>query len=137
MFRHLVFLFRVFSSLSWANNPMNPLEGLWQPVYAELDGEEAPLEVLQQTVVEFSLGEYFVSFGGQISDQGSYTVEAATLSLSGLDGPNAGRVIPCIFKFAGEVLTICYGLGGVRPKKFATATGAQLYLVNYQRKIGT
>jgi uncharacterized protein (TIGR03067 family) len=110
------------------------LEGIWQPVYAELDGEEAPIEVLQQTVVEFSLGEYFVSFGGQISDQGSYVVEAAGLTLSGLDGPNAGRVIPCIFKFSGENLSICYGLGGGRPKKFTTSSGQQLYLVNYQRK---
>ena len=113
---------------------MNSLEGIWQPVYAELDGEEAPVEVLQQTVVEFALGEYFVSFGGEISDRGSYTVEAATLTLSGLDGPNAGRVIPCIFKFAGEILTICYGLGGARPRKFGTASGAGLYLVNYRRK---
>ena len=110
------------------------LDGLWQPVYAELDGEEAPIEVLQQTVVKFSDGEYFVSFGGQISDQGSYTVDATGLTLSGLDGPNAGRVIPCIFKFAGETLTICYGLGGARPKKFATRSGTQHYLVNYQRK---
>lgn len=114
---------------------MHTLEGIWQPVYAELDGEEAPIEVLQQTVVEFSLGEYFVSFGGQISDQGSYVVEASGLTLSGFDGPNAGRVIPCIFKFTGGgILTICYGLGGARPKKFATACGQQLYLVNYQRK---
>ena len=110
------------------------LEGIWQPVYAELDGEQAPVEVLQQTVVEFSLGEYFVSFGGQISDQGSYLVEAGGLTLSGLEGPNAGRVIPCIFKLVGETLTICYGLGGARPKKFGTGSGQGLYLVNYQRK---
>jgi len=112
----------------------NSLEGIWQPVYAELDGEEAPIEVLQQTVVEFSLGEYFVSFGGEISDQGSYLVDTFGLTLSGLAGPNAGRVIPCIFKCGGDTLTICYGLGGARPKKFATRSGQQLYLVNYQRK---
>ena len=114
---------------------MSSFEGIWQPVYAELDGEEAPAEVLQQTVVEFSDGEYFVSFGGQISDQGTYTADAAGLTLSGLDGPNAGRVIPCIFKFAGETLSICYGLGGARPKKFAAGSGTQLYLVNYKRKL--
>ena len=112
----------------------NSIEGIWQPVYAELDGQEAPIEVLQQTLIELADGEYFVSFGGQISDQGTYLVDAAGLTLSGLDGPNAGRVIPCIFKFAGEVLTICYGLGGARPRKFTTGSGTQLYLVNYQRK---
>ena len=110
------------------------LEGIWQPVYAELNGEEAPVEVLRQTVVEFSAGEYYVSFGGEISDQGSYAVDADGLILCGRDGPNAGRVIPCIFKFTGDVLTICYGLGDARPTKFATASGQQLYLVNYQRK---
>ena len=108
--------------------------GIWQPVYAELDGEEAPIEVLQQTVVEFSLGEYFVSFGGEISDQGSYLLDSFGLTLSGLAGPNAGRVIPCIFKCGGDTLTICYGLDGARPKKFATRSGQGLYLVNYQRK---
>ena len=120
--------------MSNAGSQFSSPEGIWQPVYAELDGEEAPIEVLQQTVVEFSLGEYFVSFGGEISDQGSYVVDASGLTLSGLDGPNAGRDIPCIFKFAGETLSICYGLSGARPKKFATKSGQQLYLVNYQRK---
>ena len=41
-------------------NTSHALDGLWQPLYAELDGEEAIREVLQQTEVELVGGEYFV-----------------------------------------------------------------------------
>ena len=51
-----------------------------------------------------------------------------------MNGPNAGRTIPCLFKFSGAALSICYGLGGTRPANFASADGSQIYLANYVRK---
>lgn len=116
---------------------MNSLEGRWQPLYAELDGEEAPAEVLQQTEFELAAGTYTVRFGGVAADTGAYFVEtddARQLSLLGRAGPNAGRTIPCLFKFIDDTLMICFGLGGVRPASFRTAPGTQLYLVTYRRK---
>ncbi len=117
---------------------MESLEGLWQPLYAELDGEEAPLEVLQKTEVELADGKYTVRFGGVAADQGTYIANTAgkraELMLQGITGPNAGRTIPCIFKFLNETLMICYGLGGTRPISFSTETGSQRYLVTYARK---
>jgi hypothetical protein len=53
-----------------------------------------------------------------------------------MTGPNAGRTIPCLYKFNGSVLSICYGLGGIRPDRFKTAKEQQRYLANYQRKEG-
>lgn len=117
------------------NMPSPSLSGRWQPVYAELDGEEAPKMMLDKMEIEFTGGEYAVRFGGQTADQGSYTLDAeGHLTLAGMIGPNAGKSIPGIYKFAGDALSICYGLGGARPKKFATQGEEQLYLVNYQRK---
>lgn len=114
---------------------MSSLEGRWQPVYAELDGDEAPKMMLDKMEIEFTGGEYAVRFGGVTADQGSYTIESdGHLTLAGMIGPNAGKAIPSIFKFVGDMLSICYGLGGVRPKKFDTRGGGQLYLANYQRK---
>jgi uncharacterized protein (TIGR03067 family) len=110
------------------------LEGIWQPVYAEHDGEETPRMVLEKMEVELAGGKYTVRFGGVATDHGTYTVNADGLTLIGATGPNAGRTIPCIFKFAGGMLSICYGLGGTRPQKHATAKGQQLYLANYHRK---
>ena len=109
-------------------------EGIWQPVYAEHDGEETPRMVLDKMEVELVGGKYTVRFGGVAADHGTYTVDADGMTLLGVTGPNAGRTIPCIFKFAGVVLSICYGLGGTRPQKHATAKGQQLYLASYQRK---
>ena len=111
------------------------LEGTWQPVYAELDGKEAPKLMLDKMELELTGGEYAVRFGGVTADQGTYKIDAdGHLTLAGMIGPNAGRAIPSIFKFAGNTLSICYGLGGTRPKLFSTQDDEQLYLVNYQRK---
>ena len=111
------------------------LEGRWQPVYAELDGKEAPKLMLDKMEIELTGGEYAVRFGGVTADQGTYTLDAeGHLTLAGMIGPNAGKSIPAIYKFAGDTLSICYGLGGTRPKKFDTRGDQQLYLVNYQRK---
>lgn len=113
---------------------MNELEGIWQPLYAELGGEEAPRMVLEKMEVELAGGKYTVRFGGQVSDHGTFIVDQAGLTLVGVAGPNAGRTIPCIFKFTDDTLSICYGLGGKRPTKHHTGNDPQLYLVNYTRK---
>jgi uncharacterized protein (TIGR03067 family) len=125
-------------SASVTKSGMQSLDGLWQPLYAELDGAEAPQEVLQQTEVELSGGKYTVRFGGIASDCGTFSITAgklrSELNLVGTEGTNAGKTIPCLFKFLDDTLMICYGLGGERPKSFSTAAGSQRYLVTYARK---
>lgn len=115
--------------------PSHPLQGSWIPIHAELDGQEAPGEVLEQTRVDFEAATYTVRFGGIAADQGAFEVEAepGLCTLRGKAGPNAGRKIPCRFKVVEGVLTICYGLHGIRPPKFSTAGGSGLYLVSYRR----
>ena len=115
---------------------MQSLEGIWQPVSAEHDGEAAPKIVLDRMEIELAGGKYTVRFGGVAADEGTYAVDAEGLTLLGVSGPNAGRTIPCLFKFIGGILSICYGLGGTRPPAFATGKGQQLYLANYRRKPG-
>lgn len=110
------------------------IEGIWVPVYAEHEGEEAPKMMLEKMEIELTGGEYAVRFGGITADQGTYSVDTDGITLVGVAGPNAGRTIPCIFKFSGDALSICYGLGGVRPPVYAAGKGEQFYLANYRRK---
>lgn len=111
------------------------LEGTWQPLYASLGGEEAPKMALEKMELELRDGQYAVRFAGLTADHGTYTLDAdGHLSLHGVAGPNEGRTIPGLFKFADDILSICYGLGGTRPAKFSTGQDPELYLVNYQRK---
>lgn len=117
----------------------SPLEGCWQPVRAELGGLAAPDEVLEKTEVEFAAGRYRVRFAGQTADRGTYTFiqEAGVpgvLTLTGVEGTNAGRTIPSLFQIAGNRLRICYGIGGIRPLRFAAMIGTEDYLVTYRRK---
>jgi uncharacterized protein (TIGR03067 family) len=115
-------------------NPPPALDGLWQPVYAEMDGEEAPKMLLDKMEIELTGGEYAVRFGGITADQGTYQVDADGLTLFGMTGPNAGRTIPCLYRFSGSILSVCYGLSGTRPDNFKTAKDQQRYLAKYQRK---
>jgi uncharacterized protein (TIGR03067 family) len=114
---------------------MHSLDGLWQPVHAQLNGEEAPAMMLEKMEVEITSGRYTVRFGGVAADHGTCELEAAGLTLKGLVGPNAGKTIPCLFEFVENRLVICYGLGGVRPEKFSAEAGEQTYLVMYARKL--
>lgn len=113
---------------------MNLMEGLWQPVHAEFAGEEAPKMMLQKMEVELAGGRYTVRFGGAATDQGTYVLADGNLTLQGVTGPNAGRTIPCLFGFAEGVLSICYGLDGIRPDNFVTTPGRRTYLARYHRK---
>ncbi|MGC4073904.1 MAG: TIGR03067 domain-containing protein [Nibricoccus sp.] len=115
----------------------HPIEGLWQPIKAELSGEAAPPMVLERMTLTLRAGRYTVHFGGEISDRGTFTHSSSelhtTLTLTGEHGANAGHTIPAIFQLVGDRLRICYGLEGRRPAAFATNKSSRLYLVTYRR----
>jgi uncharacterized protein (TIGR03067 family) len=114
------------------------VEGAWQMVRAELAGEAAPDEMVQHTALELTAGEYRVRYGGEVVDQGTYEIGGAlgvkTMLLRGLVGQNAGRTIPCVWQLMGDRLRVCYGLNGVAPTEFTTATGDERYLAVYRRE---
>jgi uncharacterized protein (TIGR03067 family) len=114
------------------------LEGKWQMLRAEMAGEVAPELLAARTEVRLGAGVYEVWFGGERADRGSYREDEAaagfrTLTLTGTDGQNAGRVIRGIFQLMGNRLRVCYGLDGQRPDDFSTRQGDQRYLATYRR----
>lgn len=115
------------------------LDGNWQMIRAELDGTEAPEFVARKIELRLGGGTYAVLFAGEIVDHGSYFLSVAnkarTMVLNGKSGPNAGRTIPCLYQVAGDRLRVCFGLDGVAPTGFATASGQQRYLAFYRRKV--
>jgi len=116
------------------------LEGTWELIRAELGGEAAPQMLAHNITLELAAGEYTVRFAGEIADRGTYTPDPAPginrLTLTGVEGPSAGRTIPCIYQLAGDRLRVCYGLDGRVPTAFATSTGQQHYLASYRRRAG-
>lgn len=118
-------------------SPEQPIDGTWELVRAEMDGETTTELGGMRVELELVRGEYIVRFSGQIADRGTFelggTVEAKTMLLQGTEGPNAGRAIPCIYQQVGQRLRVCYGLSGVAPTEFTTANGQQRYLAVYRR----
>jgi uncharacterized protein (TIGR03067 family) len=117
---------------------LNPptLDGTWQLVRAELNGEIAPELVITKTELQFANGNYIVRFDGRITDRGVFehgtSPENNTIILHGVEGVNASRTIPCIYQLAGNRLRVCYGLDGKTPIVFTNASAFQ-YLATYRR----
>ena len=110
------------------------LPGTWEMVRAELAGEQAPDMLALRVELALTTDTYVVRFAGQVADRGSYARAGNALTLTGTDGPNKGRTIPCIYQLTGERLRVCYGLDGTEPTALATAAGKQHYLTTYRRK---
>ncbi len=117
----------------------NPeIDGIWLPIRAELDGEAAPGMALEKMRMILRAGTYCVQFGGEPSDEGTFTTEIMpehfVLTLRSVRGINAGREIPALGQLRGDRLRLCYGLNGALPSAFATSLGAFRYLVTYRRE---
>jgi len=117
---------------------MDTLIGTWQPLRAELDGELAPKEALDAMRLILSEDHYRVKFGGDVSDQGTFTATQEdhiwALTLLGRKGVNAGRTILAIAQLRGDRIRICFGLQGNRPADFTAAPNSGCYLVTYRRE---
>lgn len=113
------------------------IEGWWDLLKAEMEGEAAPELVVRKTRLRLSEGAYQVFFDGVVTDRGTYEAglqgEVKTLHLRGVEGPNAGRTLPCVFQLVGDRLRVCYGLDGVLPARFTAQAGEGRYLATYRR----
>jgi len=113
------------------------LDGTWEMIRAELGGENSPDLLALKVELEVSNRAYTVRFAGQVADRGTVTLgpEEGKLTLVGVEGPNLGRTIPCIYQLVGDRLRVCYGLDGTPPVKFETVAGAADYLAIYRRTV--
>jgi uncharacterized protein (TIGR03067 family) len=118
---------------------VKPFQGTWVPDKAELGGQPMPDVVLKTITLKLTGNEYDVTVTGEKPDHGTWTIDTGTkpkaMTITGVNGPNAGKTFPAIYELEGDTLRICYDLSGAkRPTEFKTTTGTKLYLVTYKRK---
>jgi len=126
------------SSAGDSSNDAKAVQGNWSPVTAELSGQPMPDAVLKTISLKLENGKYEV-FVGEFPDRGTYTINPATRSMTvtGMEGPNHGKIFPAIYELKGDTLRICYDLSGMkRPTEFKSLAGTKIYLVTYHRKQG-
>lgn len=121
-----------------ATKPASELEGVWVVASAELAGTPLPPEMTSTITLTITGDAYTVTLGDTV-DKGTLKVDSSavpkTIDITGADGPNKGKVIPCIYEKSGDTLTICYNLAGPeRPTQFATAQGTMHMLARYTLK---
>lgn len=114
------------------------VQGTWSPTKAELGGRPMPDAVLKRISLKLDNGKYEVLVGEE-SDRGTYALDSTSkprsMTITGTEGPNAGKTFPAIYEINGDTLRICYDLSGTkRPTEFKTVAGTMLYLVTYSRK---
>jgi uncharacterized protein (TIGR03067 family) len=117
------------------------LNGTWKPQQAVLAGQPSPPAVLEAITLTIDGTNYevvVVTEKGPSPDRGTLTFDLAAnpkgMTITGVEGPNAGRIIPAIYERDGDTLRICYDLSRTqRPTDFKSAPATRLCLVTYQR----
>ena len=113
------------------------LEGRWQMIRADFEGESVPELIVTKTLLEIVGARYSITFENEIVDAGRLTIEEAPthrrLTLQCAAGANAGRTVRAIYQRVGDRLRICFGFNGNPPEAFATTPDSKLYLATYRR----
>jgi uncharacterized protein (TIGR03067 family) len=117
------------------------LNGTWKPQQAVLAGQPLPPAVLEAITLTIDGTNYevvVVTEMGPSADRGTLTFDLAAnpkgMTITGVEGPNAGRIIPAIYELDGDTLRICYDLSRQqRPAEFKSVPATRLYLVIYRR----
>lgn len=134
-----------------SESPQTPraLEGIWQAVRAELDGESAPDLVVQHTRLTLAENTYTLHLAGTLADTGHYRLhdgeggvsrdkpphKKLTLTSTHNDDEHrtAPKTIHCIYQLAGDRLRIAHSLDKLPPTDFKTSENSARYVVTYRR----
>ena len=116
------------------------LQGLWQAVALEANGQRAPDGAVKAFQVRFK-GDRVVFHPGSESRTHTFAIDPAStptaMDLTAGDGPKKGQRVPCaIYRLDGDKLTVCLdkeGEAGKRPTEFKTAPGDGFALLTLER----
>lgn len=118
------------------------LKGTWEVTAMEEEGKKPPLPEGAKVKLVFEADKLVFQFSiGDITDKktATYTIDPskkpATLDLVPEDGPEKGKMLPCIFIVDKDELKICAATkpGQDRPKEFATKEGSKSMMMTLKR----
>jgi uncharacterized protein (TIGR03067 family) len=125
-----------------ARNSLESLQGTWQLVSAESDGEKAPDERVKQIQVTITGNRHTVRFGDRvIAHDVSFEIDPTKTPKQVTDtineGPDAGKQILGIYELEGDKLTSCVAkVGQDRPTEFSAKSGSGHTLRVFKRVQG-
>jgi uncharacterized protein (TIGR03067 family) len=95
------------------------------PSSAELAGKKLPADAIASWKLVIKDADYTFTSNEPI-DKGTVKVDRSakpmTMDIKGEDGPNTGKTILAIFELEGDILKVCYDVGGQkRPAELISA----------------
>jgi uncharacterized protein (TIGR03067 family) len=116
------------------------LQGLWQALSLEANGEKAPADQVSKFQLQFK-GDKVVFLPKFDNREHAYNIDPKSkprsMDLTPGDGVKKGEKLPCaIYDLAGDKLSICIdkeGMHGKRPTEFKTKAGDGLALIILER----
>jgi uncharacterized protein (TIGR03067 family) len=114
------------------------LQGVWNVIGAEANGDQVPQEDVTNIVVTITDSTYTAKLN-EGTDHGTFsidvTAEPKQMDIHPKSGEDEGRTMRAIYEVKGDTLRVCYARqGGPRPSAFDTSGDAGLLLINYKRK---
>ena len=112
-----------------------PLQGTWQTITSEMDGEKQPEDEVKEYKVVFAGDKLSILKSGDVFMAGTYTVDAGEkpghidlkLEKNEENPADVGKTLAGIYEVDGDSLKWCFTISGgaERPKSFATSSGSQ------------
>jgi uncharacterized protein (TIGR03067 family) len=122
-----------------AADDLKKLQGLWQCVAMEREGDPIPPEDLKGSTATYEDDRITLTRDGEVFRQGIVTLDPnrtpKRVNTWDLNGPYEDQTVPGIYQIDGDTLKVCFSRpGSERPAKFTTKEGAGTLYCVYKRK---
>ena len=121
-----------------AKKELKKLEGTWQVVSMEMDGQKQSEDDAKQFKVIIKENKYTLKMGDNAINQGTFTIDATkkpkTIDIKPTEGDNAGQTMLGIYEQDGDTQKTCYAQPDKkRPTKFSSDDGQTLIVQKRQK----
>jgi uncharacterized protein (TIGR03067 family) len=120
-----------------AKDEMKKLDGNWQLVASEHDGEKAPAEAIKTAKVATKAGKVTMSVDGKTVMEADFTIDPTkkpkTIDATATTGADKGKKTLGIYEFDGDTFKVCYS-EKERPTEFSAKKGSGNTLDVYKRE---
>ncbi len=121
-----------------AKKELKKLEGTWQVVSMEMDGQKQPEDDAKQFKVIIKGDKYTLKRGDDTVNQGTFTIDATkkpkTIDIKPTEGDNSGQTMLGIYEQDGDTQKTCYAQPDKkRPTKFSSDDGQTLIVQKRQK----
>ncbi len=122
-----------------ARDDLKKLEGTWDRVYMELEGEVLPPDTIEGWAAMYEGDHLMLRIHGKAYRESIVTLDPSRLPRAmnswDLDGPAADETVPGIYEIDGDTCKVCFAKPGhKRPKEFTTKSGTGFLYCEYKRK---